>query len=293
MLPAKWRPLVPVLLIILSLALLSLSVKNRDNTAFNKAVMEMVGPLSKGLNALAGKVEEVWLGYFHLVGLRGENEALRRALDRQTRQIVQLNEEKSANDRLRRLLGFKAGSDGRYAGARIVSWDPGPWHQSVVIDAGANDGLVEGAPVVTDRGVAGRVVELSPNYSKVLLLTDPASGIDAFVQRNRVRGFIFGRGYGQMSMEYVRKADDVRPGDLVVTSGLDGIFPPGLLIGSVTLVDKKSLGLFLEAQVVPGADLANLEEVLVRLDSQAPVDWMSFGRELRERFEERAPVGGR
>jgi rod shape-determining protein MreC len=291
MLPAKWRPLVPVALIILSFMLLTFSVRNRGNTAFSKVGLEAAGPLSSLMESLAGKVEGVWVRYFGLVDLREENESLKRVLDRQNRQIVLLNEEKGANERLRRLLGFKAGSDGRFMGARIVAWDPGPWHQSVVVDVGANDGIVENAPVLTERGVVGRIVELTPNFSKVLLLTDPDSGIDAFVQRNRVHGLVLGGGGGQMTMNYVRKAEDVRPGDMVVTSGLDGIFPPGLLLGSVTLVDKKSLGLFLDAQVTPGTDLNRLEEVLVKLDRQLPVDWMSLGPDLKERFEEQAGTG--
>jgi rod shape-determining protein MreC len=138
----------------------------------------------------------------------------------------------------------------------------------------------------------GRVAELTPGFAKVLLLTDSSSGIDAFIQRNRVHGLLAGHGHGQMTLEYVRKADDVRPGDLVVTSGLDGIFPPGLAVGSVTLVDKKSLGLFLEAQISPSVALDSLEEVLVKLDRQVPLDWMSLGTDLRERFQEQA-LGGR
>jgi rod shape-determining protein MreC len=243
------------------------------------------------MDRLALLVEDVWFSYFQLVGLREENESLKRVIERQRSQIVQLTEERGSNERLRRLLNFKVEGAGRYLGARIVAWDPGPWYQSVVIDAGSDDGLFPNAPVVTEAGVVGRVVELTPGYSKVLLLTDSSSGIDAFVQRNRVHGLLSGRGQGQMALEYVRKSDDVRPGDLVVTSGLDGIFPPGLAIGSVTLVDKKSLGLFLEAQISPSASIDSLEEILVRLDRPAPVDWMSLGRDLRERFEEQA-LGG-
>jgi rod shape-determining protein MreC len=286
MLPAKWRPIVPVVLIIFSLVLLTLSVTKQNNSAVNRVSLEAVGPFSVMMSGLASKVEGVWFGYFRLVGLREENEGLRRVVDRQNRQIITLSEERGANERLRRLLRFKAGAAGEYLGARIVVWDPGPWRQSVVIDLGADDGIVVGAPALTDRGVVGRVVEVTAGFAKVLLLTDPASGIDAFVQRNRVHGLVFGHGYGQMTLDYVRKADDVRPGDLVVTSGLDGVFPPGLALGSVTLVDKKSLGFFLNAQLTPGTDLSSLEEVLIRTDQRIPLDWMRLGADLRERFEE-------
>jgi rod shape-determining protein MreC len=240
------------------------------------------------MDGLAGWVEEIWFGYFQLIGVREENENLKRLTERQGRQIVQLTEERTANERLRRLLNFKITTDGEYMGAKIVASDPGPWYKSMVVNVGLDDGVSVNAPVVTEAGVVGRVVELTSHFAKVLLITDPGSGIDSFVQRNRVHGLLSGHGKGQMSLDYVRKADDVRPGDLVVTSGLDGIFPTGLSIGSVTLVDKKSLGLFLEAQINPSVDLNSLEEVLVKLDKQLPVDWMALGGDLKHRFEDQA-----
>jgi rod shape-determining protein MreC len=238
------------------------------------------------MDGMAGWVEDIWYSYFQLIGIKEENENLKRMVDRQSRQIVQLTEERTANERLRKLLNFKITAEGSYMGAKIVAWDPGPWYQSMVIDIGSVDGVPLNAPVVTEAGVVGRVVEITPHYSKVLLITDPESGIDAFVQRNRVHGLLLGHGSGQMTLDYVRKADDVRPGDMVVTSGLDGIFPSGLSVGSVTLVDKKSLGLFLEAQINPSVDLNSLEEVLVKLDNELPIDWMSLGGDLKRRFED-------
>ncbi|MDR2366775.1 MAG: rod shape-determining protein MreC [Deltaproteobacteria bacterium] len=288
----RWKRTVPVILVIACLALLSLSVRNRSNTALNRGSLEVVGPVGSFMDGLAGWVEGVWLSYFQLIGVKEENESLKRVVDRQGRQIVQLTEDRTANERLRRLLNFKITAEGDYKGAKIVAWDPGPWYQSMVIDLGSQDGVPLNAPVVTEAGVVGRVVEITPNFSKVLLITDSGSGIDAFVQRNRVHGLLSGHGGGQMTLDYVRKADDVRPGDMVVTSGLDGIFPAGLSVGSVTLVDKKSLGLFLEAQINPSVDLNGLEEVLVKLDREMPIDWMALGGDLKRRFEEQA-LGGR
>jgi rod shape-determining protein MreC len=284
----RWKRLALVALIVLSLALLSLSLRNRSNTAVNRGALEMVGPFSSLMDGLAVKVEGVWFSYFQLVGVREENESLKRQLDRQSRQIVQLSEARSANERLKRLLNFKIKTAAVYAAAKIVAWDPGPWYQSMVIDVGLSDGVQLNAPVVTEAGLVGRVVEITPRFSKVLLVTDPESGVDAFVQRNRIHGLITGVKTGQMTLGYVRKAEDVRIGDLLVTSGLDGVFPSGLSVGTVSLVDKKSLGLFLEAHINPSVDLNSLEEVLVRLDQELPLDWMSLGGDLKRRFEERA-----
>ncbi|MDR1677108.1 MAG: rod shape-determining protein MreC [Deltaproteobacteria bacterium] len=285
---ASWKRFAPVVLILASLLLLSLSLRNRSNTALNRGSLEVVGPVGSVFEGLAGWVEDVWLNYFQLISVKEENDSLKKMVERQNRQIVQLTEVRSANERLRKLLNFKASADGQYLGAKIVAWDPGPWYQSMVINVGSIDGVLVNAPVATDVGLVGRVVEVTPHFSKVLLITDPGSGLDAFIQRNRVHGVISGSGVAQMSLDYVRKAEDVRPGDLVVTSGLDGVFPAGLAVGSVTLVDKKSLGLFLEAQINPSVDLNSLEEVLVKMDQQLPVDWMALGNDLKYRFEQEA-----
>jgi rod shape-determining protein MreC len=251
------------------------------------AVLQTAGPLAGLLDRAASAVEGLWLGYFNLVGVREENESLRKVVDRQGRQLSALGEERLANERLRRLIGFHDQPPGRYLSARVLAWDPGPWYHSLVVSAGSADGVVDDSPVLTDRGVVGRVVELAPNYSKVLLLTDASSAIDAFVQRNRLNALLAGHGRDSLTLDYIRKSDDLRPGDLVVTSGLDGIFPPGLPLGSVTIVDKQSLGIFLAAEVSPMVELDRLEEVLILVDRPRPLDWLGLAPDLKAVFEKK------
>ncbi|MDR1545449.1 MAG: rod shape-determining protein MreC [Deltaproteobacteria bacterium] len=283
----RLKTLTPALLLLVSLGLLSASAWSRGESPSGAAALETAGLAGRLINGLASRVEGVWRGYFGLVGLQTENERLRQTLERQSSLIIQLAEERAANERLRRLLEFRKSSPRRWRAAKVVAWDPSPWFRSVIIDVGAADGLLDDSAVVSDRGVVGRVVETAPHFAKVLLLTDASSGIDAFVQRTRLNGLLSGRGRDAMSLDYVRKADDVRPGDLVVTSGLDGVFPPGLALGSVALVDKNSLGLFIEAQVRPMVDLGALEEVLVLLDREPPLDWLALGSDLRRLFEKK------
>jgi rod shape-determining protein MreC len=185
------------------------------------------------------------------------------------------------------LLDFKESSEINYIGARVIAWDSGPWSQAFVISAGTKDGIAIDAAVVTDRGVIGRIIETAPHYSKVLLLTDLSSGIDALIQRNRVNGLLMGHGQNPLSLDYIVKDDDVRPGDLIVTSGLDGLFPPGLALGSVTLVDKNSLGFFLKAEVSPAVSLESLQEVLVALERQPPLDWLAIAPDIKLFFEKK------
>jgi rod shape-determining protein MreC len=268
------------------LALMSLSARRGGETSgLGAAALEAVGPAAALADRAASAVEDLWLGYFALVGAQEENQRLRAVVDRQGRQLAGLAEDRLANERLRRLIGFHDQPPGRYLSARVLALDPGPWSHSLVVSAGSSHGVAYDSPVLTDRGVVGRVVELSPGYSKVLLLTDPSSAIDAFVQRNRINALLSGHGGGALTLDYVRKSDDLRPGDLVVTSGLDGVFPPGLALGSVTMVDKQSLGFFLAAEVSPLAELDRLEEVLILVDRPRPLDWLGLAPDLKARFE--------
>jgi rod shape-determining protein MreC len=118
-------------------------------------------------------------------------------------------------------------------------------------------------PVLAPEGVVGVISTASPHAAKVLLLTDPNSGVDVLVQRTRVRGIVSGLLERGAVLKYVKRTEDVRVGDPVVASGLDGIFPKGMPIGRVTRVSRKDRGLFLYAEVTPAADAARLEEVLV------------------------------
>jgi rod shape-determining protein MreC len=117
--------------------------------------------------------------------------------------------------------------------------------------------------VVSPLGVIGQVVAVTSRSAKVLLLTDPNSGVDAFVQRSRARGIVSGSlDYGPI-MKYVKRSEDVKEGDRLITSGLDGVFPKGLLVGTITKVNKKNFGLFQYVEVALAVDPSEIEEVLV------------------------------
>jgi rod shape-determining protein MreC len=249
--------------------------------------MAVLGPVSQALNWAADGVESTWRGYFYLTGAQAENAHLRQAVARLKRQIVDLEEERHANARLSVLLNLKSRAPAEYLAARILAWDPGPWYQAVVVDAGSRDGVTPEAAVLCDQGLVGRVVELAPREAKVLLVTDRSSGVDAFIQRNRVNVLVTGLGAGRMELEYTRKGEDVRLGDLVVSSGLDGIFPAGQALGSVAQVDKAGLGIFLRAELRPTVEFAGLREVLVLKEKPKPFDWTALGQDVRAIFEKK------
>ena len=147
--------------------------------------------------------------------------------------------------------------------AEVVGKDPSPWFQSILLDKGLADGVDKGLPVIDPVGVVGIVVEATDHFSKVMLITDPNSAVDALIQKSRARGIIKGGASGYCLLNFVLRKHDVKVGDTVVSSGMDGIFPKGLPIGKVASIVKQDAGIFQDVTVTPFVDFERLEEVLV------------------------------
>ncbi|MCK5322828.1 MAG: rod shape-determining protein MreC, partial [Desulfobulbaceae bacterium] len=137
--------------------------------------------------------------------------------------------------------------------------------RTVVINRGTSLGVKKGMPVVTDAGVTGQVMNTSPHYSKILLANDPNSAIDVLVQKSRVQGIIKGAGREGYRMHYVLKNSEVNKGDQIVTSGLGGVFPKGLQVGTVTKTVKDRRGMFQKIFVEPSVDFSKLEYLVIIL----------------------------
>ena len=147
--------------------------------------------------------------------------------------------------------------------AEVIGKDPSSWFKTIIIDKGSTDGVGRGDPVVVPEGIAGQIMEVAENYSKVLLIIDRNSAVDSLVQRTRARGVIKGESIRQCTLEYVLQKNEVKAGDTIVSSGLDGVYPKGLRVGEVSEVNTGSSGIFKEVIVNPYVDFEKLEEVLV------------------------------
>jgi rod shape-determining protein MreC len=225
--------------------------------------LEIMHPLQLGTTLAVRSVRRLWDRYVSLLALRQENEALRRRLQElqsAARRAVELD---LMNKRLEDLLVFRDSFSGSAIAAQVVGRSPLGWVRTLTLGKGKRDGLSEGMAVLVPEGVVGRVVSVSPHAAQVLLISDHSSGADALVQRKRVRGIAEGTLEGRCILKYVHSADDVQVGDAVVTSGLDGIFPKGQLIGEVVRVKWSANRLFQEVEVAPSVELAKVEEVLV------------------------------
>lgn len=252
------------LFLVLSLALLAV---NRGGTRrfdpLGVVFLEVLRPLQSVTTSTTGAVGGVWGRYLGLVGVQGENQRLRerlRALEAEHHRDAEIELE---NRRLQRLLDFHGDVPSQLVTAQVIGRDASGIFQTLTLDRGTRDGIRGGMAVVCADGIVGRIAQSSPHASRVLLISDHNSGVDALVQRTRARGIVEGGLSGSCSMKYIKRSDEIDVNDVVVTSGLDGIFPKGILIGRVSGVTRKDVGLFQVAEVVPAVDFAKLEEVLV------------------------------
>jgi rod shape-determining protein MreC len=151
--------------------------------------------------------------------------------------------------------------------ASVIGEDGAPWFKTIIIDRGEVDGLREGMAVLTSEGVVGQLLKVAARSSRVMLLTDNASAIASVVQRSRARGVVKGKGGGQCVLDFAVHDEDVKVGDMVVTSGIGDVFPKGMPVGEVTMVKKGDFGIFQSIEVRPAVNITRLEEVLVLLQN--------------------------
>lgn len=201
--------------------------------------------------------------------LEAENAVLR---EEKARLIGVLQE----NERLRRLVGFKQSHpEYQLLPARVIARDTSPYFRvfSIRLARSEGDNLAPRQPVVVAGGVVGQIHEVHDDYAQVVLLSDPRSRIDVISQRNRAHGIAFGLGHERdytASISYLSEKDSVREGDVMVTSGLGGTFPPELIVGEVIAVSPDERGLFQQVVISPAVDLSRVEEVFVITGSQTP-----------------------
>ncbi|MBN1930559.1 MAG: rod shape-determining protein MreC [Desulfobacterales bacterium] len=256
-----------IILIAVNIIILSVTSKNRNSSnSTGRIGITLVAPFQEVAAHLLRFAEDIWNQYFFLVSVAEENADLKRALSRAIEKNNQCKEISLSNIRLRKLLNFQKKIANKFLSAEVIGKDPSPWFKSIIIDKGQYDGVKKGLPVVIPEGIAGQVIDVSAHYSKVLLIIDQNSAVDVMIQRTRARGIIKGESKGQCLLKYVLRKHDIRVGDVVVSSGLDGVFPKGLRVGYVSGVIRRNAGIFQEVTVNPYIDFEKLEEVLVILN---------------------------
>lgn len=259
-----WRKnrqfLAGLILVLAALLWYSLSLTGSERSGWvdslaRRLTAPLVGGASSTRLAVAGVFDTVLPGGG--LDLDAENRRLRA-------ELASREELQRENERLRRLLGYVESQPRRTVAARVIAEDASSWFRTVEIDRGFEDGVIDGLPVIDAAGLVGRVVQSGPHSSRVLLITDASSAVAVLVQDERIRGVCRGQG-GGVALDFALIADDIKVGDGIITSGLGGVFPKGLVVGYVRSVRRERSGLFQTVEVEPAVDFAHLEEVLVVL----------------------------
>jgi rod shape-determining protein MreC len=245
--------------------LISTQVASRTGVPVIQAVtFGAFAEVQRGVSAGASSITRVWRDYTELRRVRAENDELRREL---AAAQVAAQEQRAMADRARglgALLALRDRSNLTTLAAEVIAGAAMPDFQTITIDKGARDGLRGDMAVIAPAGVVGRVVVPSLRAAKVQLLIDRNAAAGALVERSRAQGVVVGAADRRLQMEYVSEVADVVVGDLVVTSGIDGIYPKGYAIGRVETVERAG-GAYKRIVVKPAVDFSSIEEVLVVL----------------------------
>ncbi len=262
---------IAVVLILLGAGVLILvsDSKSREQGPEVGLLYRVLKPVQQVVTTFHSKLVDVWSGYINLVGIQQENKALKEELRKLRGERSALLNTERENLRLKKLLNLKGGHEFPSLVAGLIGEDSVGWHRSFFINRGSADGITPQMAVAVAEGIVGRVTRCSATMAQVVLITDPSLSVDCRLTRTRDRGILNGSLDGGCILRYLDPKSDVRIGDEVITSGLDGIFPKGLPVGKIESVRKGSQGLFLEARVTPAADFAGIEEVLVVLGRPA------------------------
>ncbi len=259
------------LLLLLALVLMTLRAKERKGVEFIDALlMEVCSPAQKASTLVIKTVQGAFHRYVFLVNLEKENRMLKQRIAELQTESHRMEEMRLANERLKKLLQFREKNSPSMIGAEVIGQDSSSWFKSVTVDKGERDGVKKGMAVISPAGVIGQILKIAPDYATVLLITDYNSAVDSIVQRTRAKAIVEGKGENRCQLKYLLRTEEVAVGDAVVTSGLGGNFPKGLMVGEVKKVDKKGHGVFQYAELVPSVDMTRLEEVFIIVGPPPP-----------------------
>lgn len=254
----------------LQLLLLAIQIKRQSQVRLIRVwAVETAAPVGRTAAWTSDGVGGIWRNYIALWHARQENDQLQAELNTLKLRNLELEGRAAEADRLSQLLGFREQQSAvPMLAARVIGGSPDASSHVVFINRGSRDGLKRDMGVITPEGVVGKIEAAFPDTSQVLLLDDRDSGVGALLATSRTQSPVRGDGDPLLDMEYVSIDTKVQPGEAVLTSGQDRIFPKDLPVGTVAQVKPDPHGTFQDIRVRPAAHLDRLEEVLVLLSRQ-------------------------
>ena len=262
---ARHRPFFILLgLLVAQLLLLSFQItRNHDVRLIKIWAVATFGPFERSLTGVTDATKRAWRSYRGLWRAQQQNQELNVELVAAHAQIQRLSQEAAETERLRTLLDLKSHVPFQTVAAEVIAATPGLSSNALLIDKGTDFGLTSDLAVITPSGVAGKIIAVFPHAAQVLLITDPSSGVGSVLERSRVQGVLKGASNNLCQLEYVMNEESVSPGEVVLTSGLDQVYPKGLPVGTVLKVGEGNI--YKTIAVRPAAALDRLEIVLVVL----------------------------
>jgi len=269
---------VNILAIVIVIQILGLAVQvkrsteNQSSRLIRVWAVTAVTPLEKLIVSAQSGATGLWHNYFYLRGVRQENRELREQIEQLQLEQVRLKQDADQAHRLQALLGFKEQFIAKTTAAQVIGSSGSEQSRTVYIDKGSRDGIEPEMAVISSEGVVGKVISVFNSTSQVLLINDQQSGVGAILEQSRLQGVLKGKVSGELIIDKIMTDEEVKPGDRVLTSGGDQIFPKGLPVGNVVKISKGSE--FLQITVKPAAILNHLEEVLVitkKTEHEAPL----------------------
>ncbi|MBI5406550.1 MAG: rod shape-determining protein MreC [Nitrospirae bacterium] len=276
------KVLVVFLLLIGIFVLLSPEIKeNPRYYLFEKPFASTVNLIHSGFSLIFRGISTTWNNYIDLVDVKEENQRLFEEGKRLRTESLSLKEKALAYDRLTQLLKVKDAIHTEFTVATIVAREPTNWYSAVVINRGEEDGIRPNMGVITAEGIVGKITKTAPHHSRVLLFSDRNSAVGGMIQRTRDEGIVTGGEGKVLRLNYILIESDIRKGDLVLTSGTDSVFPPGVVIGRISRVESPQNALFHSIELIPEVSPSKIREVMVLNIPQPPEVEMLLKEEVR------------
>ncbi|MFQ5559123.1 MAG: rod shape-determining protein MreC [Nitrospinota bacterium] len=262
------KSVIAALIFFLALVIVAVNIRSDEGTWFESAMISAFAPIQKVVTASFRGARDVIDSYIYLAGVK------EKIIDIEERNRELIFENNRLNEiilKYKRVETLHSIKDSFFQYklllSNVIGYDPSNWSRMIVIDKGTSDSVQKNMAVITHKSLVGRVVQAMDHHSKILLVTDARSSVDAVIQSTRDRGIVSGTNDNYFTVEYLSVNSEVREGDKIVSSGMGGTVQSGLMIGTVRKVFEQSKGLFKRVEVTPSSDMDRLEEVFVVVSS--------------------------
>lgn len=272
----------PALFVALMLGTLALMLGDRRPSPDDRhwavhALLEVAAPVQKAITRPVRYVQRSWQRYVALVDVEAENLALQAELARLEHENLQFREALVVSGQLQRIAQMRRDFEVPLLPAQVVGQDASPWSHALLLDRGRTTDVRSGMPVMVDQGLVGLVSASTLHAARAMLILDRRSAVDAMIQRSRARGLARGLGTSELEFVFMVRGDDVQVGDEVISSGVGGVYPKGIRVGTVVSVRADRDLLLHTARVRPAVDFGRLEQVFVVLHRGPTMDLLFGG----------------